>query len=82
MDIDNNKKLFIIQSPEYDEQFYAYFGLLCDQIEDHFKRILKHLKIYTYKNYSVEIKLNIDASNPEKIRAYAERLSTDPYFAK
>lgn len=75
--MENNKKLFLIQAPEYD---WDYFMLLCDQIEDHFQRILKHLKIYTPEHHSVEIKLKAEISNPEIIRAYAERVSTDPYI--
>ncbi len=75
--MENNKEIFVIQPPEYN---WDYFGLLCDQIEHHFKRILKHLKIYTSENYSVEIKLNVNVSMPEIIRAYAERISTDPYI--
>ena len=52
--MENNKELFVIQATEYN---WDYFSLLCDQIEDHFKRIFKYLKIYTSENYSVEINL-------------------------
>ena len=73
----NNKEIFIIQAPEYN---WDYFGLFCDPIQDHFKRILKHLKICTSDNNSVEIKLKVDVLNPEQIRACATRISTNPYL--
>ncbi len=79
MNPQDSKKLFIIQAPEYDKKFYEYFEQLCAQIEAHFNRILSFLKISTYKGEPIVIKLVVDVFNPEKISAYAERISKEPY---
>lgn len=69
-----NKKIFFIQPPEYDIE---RFGCLPDQIQDHFNRILSFLKISTSSGKSIDIKLKIDAVDPECIKAQATRITKD-----
>lgn len=75
MNKENNKKLFIIKPPEYK---YESFEPLLAQIEAHFNRILSFLKISTPSGKKTDLKLTIDVFNPEKISAYASRVTKDP----
>ena len=71
----NDKKLFIIQPPEYN---WDIFDRLFSQIEQQFNLILNHLKITTPSGEPTVIKLELDVFNPEIISAYAKRLSKHP----
>ena len=75
MDKENNKKLFIIKPSGYQ---YESFEPLLVQIEDHFKGILSFLKISTPSGKPTDLKLIVDVFNPEKISAYAKRVTKDP----
>jgi hypothetical protein len=75
MDTENSKKLFIIQPSVYQ---YESFEPLLAQVEGHFKRILSFLKVSTPSGKSTDMKLTVDVFNPEKISAYAKRITKDP----
>lgn len=75
MDKENNKKIFFIQPQGYK---YENFEPLFTQIEEHFNRILSFLRISTPLGKQTSIKLIVDVFNPEKISAYAKRVTKDP----
>lgn len=75
MNKENNKKIFFIKPPGYT---YDFGESRFTQIEEHFKRILDCLKIYTPTGKSTKIKLSVDVFNPEKISARGKRVSKDP----
>ncbi|MDJ0746846.1 MAG: hypothetical protein QNJ32_26295 [Xenococcaceae cyanobacterium MO_167.B27] len=75
MNTSNNKKLFIIQPKGYK---YQDFEPLLSHIEDYFNMILSFLKISTPSGNPTVIELTVDIFNPEKISAYAKRITKDP----
>lgn len=56
---------------------YQYFEPRLGEIQSHFESIVQGLKATNKDGKQIEINLKIDVSNPEKVRAYAKRLSKD-----
>jgi len=69
------KPVFYISGPGYS---YEHFAPLIDQISEDFTEILKKLKITTRDKKPVEIKLFIETTTPDKVRAFAVRISKNP----
>ena len=75
MNTSNDKRLFIIQPQGYK---YEDFEPLLSHIEDYFNMILSFIKISTPSNAPTVIKLTVEVCNPEKISAYAKRITKNP----
>jgi hypothetical protein len=74
---DKNKKiLYIVDPPDW---IYEFFEPLIPPVQDRLNRLLNNLKITAPSGEITKIKLDIDMSNPEDIRAYAQKSKESPY---
>lgn len=67
--------ILYIGGPGYS---YENFAPMIDQISNHFDKILTTLKIKTPDGKQVQIKLFVEVATPERVRAYAVRVSKNP----
>jgi hypothetical protein len=76
MDDKKEKILYVIDPPDWT---YEFFEDLIPPVRDHLNRLLNNLKISAPSGEITRIKLDIDMSTPEDIRAYAQKSKESPY---